>query len=265
MAQDYIHPDYQLPPILDMDPTAQTIFTAITALLAIWAGIHLFLESRRHQTALPIFLFFGGGLAVIFEPLLDLIMMCTYAHNGAWVYLELWNRQIPIFEGLTYFFYFPVTIWYFYKKFLGEVSAAELWKMAAGLYLAAAAFETIPLHLGLWSYFGGHPLQIFRVPLLLIVIGPVFIMGPAFVLWLLRERLKGSRSALALLLMPLLIAAFGLSAVMPYSAGMHVAPESWLAKYIGGIGTVIASFTFLWLIIETRTGQNKSVESQPID
>lgn len=255
IKEELIQPGYALPPVMTMPQTYQMIFTILTGVGALWAFFYLYKESRLHKTKLPLYLFFAGGLSVIFEPVLDLLMMCTYPHEGQWQYLELWGRKIPFYEGFTYFFYFPVTIWYLFKKFNDGASNSDLWKTAGMFYLFAAAFETIPLQLGLWQYFGDHPLQVFGVPLLLMPIGPVFVFAPAYVLWLLKDHLQGAKMAAVLILLPILIAASGLSAVMPYSAGMHYAPANDLAKFIGAAGTLMASITILWLCFSTRHGR----------
>lgn len=245
-------PDHTLPPDLVMNPVYQQWFTVLTFLAALAAGIYLWRESRKYGSYLPLCIYLGSGIAVVYEPLMDILMMCVYPEQGQWTWIELWERKIPVYLGFTYFFYFPVAIWQFFRQFDASTAAASLWKTAAVLFVTISLFEYVGLALGMWYYYGEQPLRILGLPQFIPFMGLAFLIGPGYALWRIKKYLTGSRAMAAIILTPVFISAFGLSSILVYSAGIYQAPGLGFSDYAGGIGIVIVSMTVLWSCFNTR-------------
>jgi len=63
----------------------------------------------RRRQLWPVFLYIGGGVAVWYETLTDVLGRCVWAPPGDWpTVVDLYGRALPLFANFTYLFYFPV-------------------------------------------------------------------------------------------------------------------------------------------------------------
>src|SRR5271163_2673335 len=98
------------PAILDQVPWAAAM-PAIPQLLLIGLSCLLFVlsigfvvaEIRRRKDWVPLYAFLGGGLAIIYEPLGDILVSTLYPIHGQIGWITLFGRQIPLFIGVLYF------------------------------------------------------------------------------------------------------------------------------------------------------------------
>ena len=119
------------PELGSIDPFWQLVFTSISGIAALGAIIYLIREAVVHRTLLPLMMIIGTTAALWFEPIVDMMAFLIYPHEGAWVAVESFGRKVPWVDTLAYYFYFPLPMWYFMKKFDARAPATFFWKSYA--------------------------------------------------------------------------------------------------------------------------------------
>ena len=235
------------PTLAPVDPLWQLVFTSISGIAALAAIIYLIREAIVHRTLLPVMMIAGTTAALWFEPIFDMMAFLIYPHEGAWVALESFGRKVPWVDTLAYYFYFPLPMWYFMKKFDARAAAAFFWKSYA-IIVASSMFIEIPyMATGMWKYYGGQPLVFMGYPALLAFWSSPSMFGGAFVFHKIRHRLNGWKVMLAIPLMPMIILGFSCQVLYPYTTALHMPPNDM--RYLAGaIGTALFSVLTMWFL-----------------
>src|SRR3954451_7734891 len=85
------------PAVPAMDPTFQAIFTVAMFLGIVGLGGYGLLLYRRDHTPVPLLLMAGGFVAMLSEPIVDVMGLCVYPTDGMWVLFTTFGRPIPLF------------------------------------------------------------------------------------------------------------------------------------------------------------------------
>jgi len=180
---------------------------AICAVLALASLVHCAARARRDRSAVPLYLFAAGALTVWFEPYPDLLGAAVFPERGQVGWISSFDREIPMYIGLTYMFYWaPAWIWIL-DRFRRGLTVRAYWATCGAMLVATCAVELVPLHYGLWTYYGEQPLRIGGFPLWWAFINGHSFIASAVVLHLLLDLLPRSRRWLLVPVMPAVVLA----------------------------------------------------------
>ena len=149
-----------------LDPTYEYWVTVIFGVLAALTLVKALFDARTTRSMFPIVLFIGAGLAVIYEPINDILGHCFYSEDGMnYVWMTSMGRRIPTYIGFCFFFYFYARIWMCMKMLEKGVSAGRWMGTYVTTVVVAQLFEYIPITMGIWGYYGDNqPLQFGNFP-----------------------------------------------------------------------------------------------------
>jgi hypothetical protein len=182
---------------------AYTLFS-LAFLLALGYMIR---TARAERTIWPLCLMAGAGLAVVYEPINNVLALCTYP-EGQPVFFSALGRDIPLYIGLVYFVYWSAPVLWIMYRIRAGITTTQWWRMYAIVTIVVTCFELVPLQRGWWQYYGDHqPLEVLRFPMWWWVVNSQAIFGLAVLLHHLRARvLTTNRTALLTIpAMPLLL------------------------------------------------------------
>lgn len=143
----------------------QTILIALSVLVAALSIWFVSAEHKRRNDWVPVFAFVGGGLAVFYEPLGDILVSVLYPIHGQIGWIDVMGRKVPLFIGVLYFWYMSVPAIYFLRQLEHGLSAATLWRNYALVIAIAIGIEIFGVSLDAWVYYGSQPYVVFGVPL----------------------------------------------------------------------------------------------------
>src|SRR5262245_59476328 len=92
----------QPPAIMDMDLALQAKFTMMQYPPIVLMTIFILWSAYKSKPLLPIFIYLGGGIAYIAEPLVNVLGLVWYAPNGINAIWESMGRKVPFFGFLAY-------------------------------------------------------------------------------------------------------------------------------------------------------------------
>jgi hypothetical protein len=176
-----IAPHYGIP-----DSVAHTAI-AICAVLAFASLVFCLVRARRDRSALPLYLFAAGALTVFFEPYPDLLGAAVFPEQDQIGWISTFDRHIPMYIGLTYLFYWAPAWLLIVDQFRRGITRVRFWVTCGVMVVATCLIELVPLHFGLWTYYGQQPLRLGGFPLWwAFVNGHSFIASSVVLLLLLR-------------------------------------------------------------------------------
>jgi len=181
-----------LPPIdLVMHPEWQlwlTIFFGITGLASWVYGVRI---AIKEKSIVPLLVIAGGSIAVLGESLIDIVGLCYWTEQGQWTLYEAFGRKIPYITLGSYTTFFGGIVLYTLRQFEQGAPAKTLYISFICWMCIEWAWEPIPIHYGVWSYYGAQPFRVLDFPLWWPPVNTVGAFSAAFLIWKVKKYLSG--------------------------------------------------------------------------
>jgi len=233
--------------------TPSEVFFAFTAALAL---VYCVRVARRERSPWPLYTYVGAALAMVYEPLTDLLGHCIYATTGQHTLFTLLGRHMPVMVLFLYLTYFPFGITFFVQRFDRGVTKAQLWRYYVIGVVIAACFEPVIAnkHFGLtwWFYYGHQPLDFTGLPMWWWFVNPLCWFAPSAVIHLVRKHvLKGDERKAWFCVPAVLLATFAGhgSAALP----MYLSISSNASNAVEIVCTALAAgitIGYIWMMGE---------------
>lgn len=235
------------PPVdLAMPGTAQAVMLVITAVAAVGAIGLAVRQCRRRHDLVPIYLMLGAALAIFYEPVGDILGMAYYPEAGQVGWIDTFGRSTPMFIALLYFVYFPPFIMWFLGQVDKGMTVATWWKVWGATVISTFVFEPIPLHFGLWTYYGPQPLRLFGFPLYWAFLNATFIYVLAMGVYAIVRHFPSRHHWLIVPAMPLLLLAGHGAPALPVATTL-ASTDSRLINELGGLLTMGLCVLVSWM------------------
>jgi hypothetical protein len=165
-ASGFAIPATPLPPDFgSMDPRFNLIFLILNCIVLLGFVIYAWKDFRRTGSTLAFPILIGGGLCVFLEPVVDILGLCWFWEDGNWTVGQWMGRFIPIWLVPVYAWFVGGQTLLTLKRFERGVQVSDVFKLYLIYAMANVVLEEVPLHFGLYTYYGAQPLQISLLPL----------------------------------------------------------------------------------------------------
>jgi hypothetical protein len=151
-------------PVWQANSGAQSILTFVFGAAALVTFLYCARTARQVGRPWPVFVAFGAGLAVIYEPMNNLLLHLGYPANQDTL-ITIFGRDIPIHIGFVYIFYFALPVTYLMRRFEAGITRNELARSYVVGLVLCAAFEPPFIQMDMWRYVGDQPLNFTGLPL----------------------------------------------------------------------------------------------------
>lgn len=243
--------DYTQPPISQMPKTGETIYLWCTIVAAVaFIGYAIYLAVTR-RSVFPLLLPIAGVITVLLEGPADVMTNAVHAQEGQNNAFSVDGAPIPWGVVLTYATYSAALPLLLFDRMRAQSLTPKFWwKTYAWSLVAVAAVEQIPVHFGLWQYYGYQPFKIGEMPLSLIVANAACVVVPVVFLYKLYPVLTGWRQLLVLGIVPAgtVMGWFGASTVMMNALGTDTESNHVLVQ-IASLLTVGLSLLVTWMAV----------------
>jgi hypothetical protein len=230
------------------------------ALVALGWAIYL---ARTEKKRWPIYLYFAGGICIFYEVLGDLLGEATYAEHPNIPYIyHLWGRYIPLYDVGVYFFYFGIVAVFFMRQLERGVSRDGYWRLFAGHVLFCALFEQIPIHIGMWRYWGDNqPFSVFGFPAWWWFANSSMILNATAAVHLLHKHVLTDRQSwLLLIAYPMAVVGTHASAALPVALALN-STQSRVITNICALITIALSLLITRVFGKALALSNKAAPS----
>ena len=243
-------PRWELPPG-DM-VAAYVIFGAVT----LAAIVYLLRVARSERSLWPLYLFLGAGLAVVYEPINNVLGLCTYPEINQPTWITAMGRRIPVYIGLVYCVYWSAPVTWLVLRIRAGMTTAQWWRTYAGFTVAVTCFELIPLARGWWTYYGAQqPLVVLGFPTWWWVVNGQAIFGLAALVHQLRRHLLADdrRGLLLIPVLPLLLFAVHGGSGIPVFLALNSTTDHTVNN-LAGIASMAIGLMNMWLFGRMSVG-----------
>ncbi|MCZ0911465.1 hypothetical protein O0V02_03230 [Gordonia amicalis] len=225
-----------------------TILMTLLGLSGVAMGVAFY---RRTRDIVPLMLAISAPLVVFTEVFLD-IMGAVYFPWSDTEFLghafTLMGRQMPWWIVAAWFGYAALGA-FEYATLAKKPPTKHIWFAFGGLVVAAIIFEEILLSMGLYHYYGNHPLVLVReLPWWWEACNPLGVTLAVALGYRLRSYFTGVRALLLLPIMPItMAAAYGFAALPGWIAVNSDYP--WLPTQLLGFASIALGFAHFYLIL----------------
>jgi hypothetical protein len=162
---------------------ASWALTVVLLVIAVWMGL-------RERTPFYALLVLGALVGAFAEPLYDVAMMLYfYSTPGMWTHFTAFDIPQPIWTHSGYVVLYAAPAMYITRLIARRAMTRRTLFVWAGItLLESAAFETIGINGGLYTYWGPHVFRILQYPLVIGVLEAAQVICFAVAASVLRDR-----------------------------------------------------------------------------
>jgi hypothetical protein len=230
-----------LPPFNFKASSAQDVFSI--AQFAVFGVMLAFAVREIVRGRGPVFLYClaGGAIAVIWEPIVDVLGQCWLPSRGQhWEAFTLLGRHVPLMMPFVYSWFVGGQGYLFYRIFQRGIDRRRLFQLWGVVLVVNIALESPGVIADVYTYYGKQPFDLWGFPLWWGFINPLMPMIAGALIFKLRDHLGGVAQALAIV------------AIIPMADGIANAAAGWpvfaaLNTNVGYAGTWIAALITLGL------------------
>jgi hypothetical protein len=230
-----------LPPIHFKASSAQDVFSVAQMVVCAALFVLAFRELRRGKGPVFLWCLIGGFLAVIWEPIVDLLGQCWLPSRGQhWEAFTLIGRHIPLMMPFVYSWFVGGQAYLFYRLFERGITRQRLFQLWGLVFLVNICLETPGILTNVYTYYGKQPMDIWGFPLWWGFVNPLMPMIAGVLIYKLKPHMTPALLAIATIV------------ILPSADGVANAFAAWpviaaLNTDVGYVGTWIASFITLGL------------------
>jgi hypothetical protein len=188
-----------VPPGFAAGPVVGWVLTGAIMVLAGGALVWALARWVRHREDLPAIMWVGAFVAVVTEPIIDVLCHIWYAPDLPLTIVSGWGIHVPLLVGLAWAFFVGMTGYVAYRRMQVGMTVRAVFALLGFNMLLDAALEYPALAAGAWIYYSDHPFELFGLPLWMAWINATGMILGGFLVWVLAPRLTGAwRAALVL-------------------------------------------------------------------
>lgn len=236
---------FPAPPVPRDVPMPEGLQTGLLIVLGIFAAVAIagmLVDARRAHDPTALYILLGGVLAILYEPLGDILVLAYYPEQGQHTWISLFGRDVPVFIGMTYVWFMGPFILAFCKIAAHGFTARRWWSLWASAVLFGASFEIIPRLFGdSWVYYGEQAMMVNGVPIHVAFADATFLFVMGAGVHAIRRALP-RQTWLIVPAIPALLVAGHASAALPAAAALYSTSNSTLIL-LGSLGSIAMAAT----------------------
>lgn len=256
-----------LPPLDAVMPaTPQLVVTLLFVGLSVFFLFYALYLSRKSNNWLPFLFWLGGFASVVVEPIADANLHAVHAPIGQWNAFTAHGHPIPWHIVLAYPFYYGGSLIAGWSIFQHRTMTRSLaWKIFWISAFWVTALEQIPLHYGVWIYYGPHPIKVGLMSLAMVIPNAASVTMALLIMYKLTPSINTGWKRL-MAVPAVAIASLGThvgSGALIYNVmGMDLVAMGPLWLNIIGFISIAIGFVAVWMTIELC--QDKTDTTQPL-
>jgi hypothetical protein len=234
-----------------INATAQVTATAFWITMCAVVVVMLILDYRKHRSWVPTFMILGCGLGLSIEPFWDHSFQVIHFVPGQWHTWTAFGIPQPLWIAACYLSGFAAYPLVLYRKVMRGDSAASFIPWVASTLIAYELVEIVMTGVGLYQYWGAHPLRIWNFPAYVsfgnwagIIVTAV---GAAAIDTYVRS--PRARAIGAMLMFPLCFIGVTFATQLPMLIVLNSQPTITALSYAAAIAAMVLGVAVAWLAL----------------
>jgi hypothetical protein len=237
------------PPFGFKASSAQDVFSIAQMVLCAGMFMYAFRELARGRGPIFLWCLLGGFLAVVWEPIVDVLGQCWLPSRGQhWEAFTLLNRHIPLMMPFVYSWFVGGQAYLFYRLFQRGITRRQLFQLWGLVFLVNICLETPGIATNVYTYYGKQPFDLWGFPLWWGFVNPLMPMIAATLIFKLKPYLTAVPLAIAtILFVPCADGVANAFAAWPVIAALNT-DVGYVGTWIGGFVTLGLAAFLVWII-----------------
>nr|WP_308206456.1 hypothetical protein [Mycolicibacterium moriokaense] len=191
------HPTTQVPFMAEM---LFTVFLGIPVVVGVFFAIKHLVTGRGPLLA---FCLIGGGIACLFEPIVDTLGLCYIREGATLTTFSSMGRDFPLYINFVYIWYVGGLAYLAYRVYTTGVTRKGLFQLYLIDVFINIFLESPGVLLGAYEYYGPQPLNFWGLPLWWVCVNPIMPMTAGALIYKFAPHLPGWRLALVIAFIPM--------------------------------------------------------------
>ena len=236
-----------VPPLVPaMDPTFQAVFTAAMFLGVVALGLYALRLSLRERTPIPLLLMAGGFVAMLSEPIVDVMGLCVYPTDGMWTLFTTFGRPIPLFM-VVYVWFVGGQALLVWRSLEHNGGAAAVWRWLGVFFVVDVVMETVAVRFfRLYVLYGAQPFSVLGLPWWWILVNVTMPVITGIVVYRAAPLLPGIRVLAVIPLVPMTITGVNAATSFGMWNALHT-DLGYALTWPVGVLTVGLTLLLVWL------------------
>ncbi|MFT7529891.1 MAG: hypothetical protein ACI9FD_000894 [Gammaproteobacteria bacterium] len=180
-----------VPEHLNINADWQLWLTIAFGIAALVSWIYGARVAQKEKALWPLLVVAGGSLAVLGEAPVDILGLAYWTENGQWTLYEAFGRRIPFITLGAYTAFFGGVALFTLRQFEQGATAKTLYWSFISWMVMEWCWEPIPIHYGVWSYYGAQPFRFLDFPMWWPPVNTIGAFSSALLIWKVKPYLKG--------------------------------------------------------------------------
>lgn len=234
-------------------PTTEMPFgpeIAFTVFLGIPVAIGVFFAIKHLVTGrgpLLLVCLVGGGLACLFEPIVDTLGLCYIREDAYLTTFTSMGRDFPLFINFVYIWYVGGLAYLAYRVFSNGITVSGLFQLYLMDVFINIGLESPGVLMGAYEYYGPQPVNFWGLPLWWVFVNPIMPLTAGALIYRLKPYLPGWRIALVIPFIPMADGIGNGATAWPVWTALNLDAPLWVS-HLAWLVTVGLALTSVWVL-----------------
>lgn len=221
-----------------------TIFLGIPVVIGVFFAIKHLITGRGPLLA---FCLIGGGVACLFEPIVDTLGLCYIREGAVTTTFSSMGRDFPLFINFVYIWYVGGLAYLAYRIYSTGVTRKAVFQLYVIDVFINIWLESPGVLMGAYEYYGPQPLNFWGLPLWWVCVNPVMPMTAGALIYRLSPHLPGWRLAMVIAFIPMADGIANGATAWPVWTALNL-NASLLVTHLAWLVTLGLALTSVWIL-----------------
>lgn len=237
-------PEHPTTPVPFMAEILFTIFLGIPVVFGVFFAIKHLVTGRGPLLA---FCLIGGGIACLFEPIVDTLGLCYIREGATLTTFSSMGRDFPLYINFVYIWYVGGLAYLAYRVYSTGVTRKGLFQLYLIDVFINIWLESPGVLMGAYEYYGPQPLNFWGLPLWWVCVNPVMPMTAGALIYRLTPYLPGWRMALVIAFIPMSDGIANAATAWPMWTALNL-NASLVVTHLAWLVTLGLALTAVWIL-----------------
>jgi hypothetical protein len=240
-------PPVPVHPTTPMPFVPEVIFTVFLGLPVLFGVVFAVKHLLTGRGPLLAYCLIGGGVACLFEPIVDTLGLCYIREGAAVTTFSSMGRDFPIFINFVYIWYVGGLAYIAYRIYSTGITRKGLFQLYLIDVFINIWLESPGVLMGAYEYYGPQPLNFWGLPLWWVCVNPIMPMTAGALIYRLKPHLPGFRLALVIAFIPMADGIANGATAWPMWTALNL-DAPLVVSYLAWLVTLGLALTAVWIL-----------------
>jgi hypothetical protein len=221
-----------------------TVFLGIPVVVMVFFAVKHLLTGKG---PLLMYCLIGGGIACLFEPIVDLLGMAYMRQEATLTTFSSMGRDFPLFINFVYIWYVGGLAYLAYRIFSNGVTRKAVFQLYVIDVFINIWLESPGVLMGAYEYYGPQPLNFWGLPLWWVCVNPLMPLTAGALIYRMRPYLPGWRLAMVIAFIPMADGIGNGAAAWPMWTALNL-NSSLLVSHLAWLVTLGLALIYVWVL-----------------